>query len=160
MTYIKRITLLAISHLAVAGFAFLLGVYSLPIFMAPADPSSGALALSIKNTRYVATIADKLTDSDWLHWGKGTFSIGDDVVVFQGTLAPGPDYRLYLSPKFIQTESDFLQLKSSMVEVGKIKSFGNFILPISNQVDTERYNSVIVWCETFNQFITAAQFKN
>lgn len=160
MKYIKRITLLAISHLVVAVFAFLLGIYSLPIFMAPADISSGALALSIKNTRYLATIADDLTDSDWLHWGKGTFSIGDDYIVFQGTLAPGPDYRLYLSQKFIETESEFIQLKSSMVEVGKIKSFGHYVLPLGNEIDVEEYNSVVIWCEAFNQFITAAQFKN
>ena len=160
MKYIKSVILFAISHLSVATIAFLLGIYSLPIFMAPASPTSGALALSIKNTRYVATIADNLTDSDWLHWGKGTFSIGDDFIVFQGSIAPGPDYRLYLSPTFIQTESEFLKLKASLIEVGKVKSFNNYIVPLSREIDIEQYNSVVIWCEAFNQFITAVQFKN
>ncbi|MFQ3171370.1 MAG: hypothetical protein ACJAW8_002441 [Oleispira sp.] len=159
MKLLKRITLLATSHIAVAGLAFSLGIYTLPIIMAPADPSSSTLALTIKSTRYVATIADNLTDSDWLHWGKGTFSIGDDYIIFQGKLAPGPAYRLYLSPTFIETEKDFIQMKSTMVEVGEIKSFANHILPLSNDIALEEYNSVVVWCEAFNQFITAAQFK-
>lgn len=161
---IKVLTLLAVSHGTIAVCAFMLGIYALPILMAPNDPSSGSLALSIKNTRYVATISDDLIDSDWLHWGKGTFSIGDEYIVFQGTLAPGPDYRLYLSPSFVQTEADFKQLKSTMIEMGEVNSFGNFILPLSNGVNEgvniEHYNTVIIWCETFNQFITSAQFKN
>ena len=159
MKYLKLASLLATSHIIVAGLAFSLGIYSLPIIMAPADPSSATLALSIKNTRYVATIANDLADSDWLHWGKGTFSVGDDYIVFQGKLAPGPAYRLYLSPRFIETERDFIQFRSSMVEVGEIKSFSNYVLPVSNKIKLEKYNSVIIWCETFNQFITAAQFK-
>ncbi len=165
---IKVLLLLAMSHTTIAICAFMLGIYTLPILMAPADPSSGALALSIKNTRYVATISDNLTDSDWLHWGKGTFSIGDDYIVFQGTLAPGPDYRLYLSPSFVQTEADFNQLKSSMIEIGEVNSFGNYIHPLNGSmnktlnknVNIEHYNTVIIWCESFNQFITSAQFKN
>jgi hypothetical protein len=159
MKHLKLIILLATSHITVAGFAFFMGIYSLPIIMAPADPSSAALALSIKNTRYVATIADDLTDSDWLHWGKGTFSLGDDYIVFQGSLAPGPAYRLFLSPTFVETEKDFNHLKSSMVEVGKINSFSNFVLPLDTNIKLDQYTTVVVWCEAFNQFITAAQFK-
>jgi hypothetical protein len=159
MKHLKLIILLATSHITVAGFAFFMGIYSLPIIMAPADPSSAALALSIKNTRYVATIADDLTDSDWLHWGKGTFSLGDDYIVFQGTLAPGPSYRLFLSPTFVETEKEFIHMKSSMVEVGKIDSFENFVLPLNTKIELDKYTTVVVWCEAFNQFITAAQFK-
>jgi hypothetical protein len=159
MKHLKRIILLATSHIIVAGFAFFMGIYSLPIIMAPADPSSAALALSIKNTRYVATIADDLTDSDWLHWGEGTFSLGDDYIVFQGTLAPGPAYRLFLSPTFVETEKHFLHMKSSMVEVGKINNFSNFVLPLNTNIKLDQYTTVIVWCDAFNQFITAAQFK-
>jgi len=156
---LKKILILLVSHGVTAGLAFLAGVYSLPIIMATPDPTSGALALTIKNTRYVATISESLEDSDWLHWGEGRFSLGDDYIVFQGQLAPGPAYRLYLSPTFIETEEDFLQQKSTMVEVGKVNSFGNYILPVPADITIENYNSVIIWCESFGQFITAAQFR-
>ena len=156
---LKKTLLLLTTHGLTACLAFAVGIYSLPILMAPPEPSSGALALTIKNTRYVATIGENLKDSDWLHWGKGTFSLGDDYIVFQGKLAPGPAYRMYLSSRFIETEQDFLQHKSTMVEVGKVNSFGNYILPVRADIDIENYNSVIIWCESFKQFITAAQFK-
>jgi hypothetical protein len=155
----KRIFTLLSSHLLIAGIAFFLGIYSLPIIMTPSGPSTGALVLALKNTKYVATIADDLADSDWLHWGKGRFSVGSDYIVFQGELAPGPAYRLYLSPNFVETEKNFKQLKASMVEVGSINSFGNYIFPMPNNVQVENYNTLIIWCESFNQFITAAQFK-
>jgi len=35
-----------------------------------------------------------------------------------GKLVPGPDYKLYLSPEFIETEADFNRLKATMVRVG------------------------------------------
>lgn len=159
MIPIQAFAKLAISHLAVAALAFLLGLYSLPILIAPADPSPGTLALSIKNTRYLATIAEDVEGSDWLHWGKGRFSIGDDYIVFQGKLSPGPAYRLYLSPQFVATEDEFLRLKSSMIAIGEINSFANSVLAIKQSINIEDYNSVIIWCEAFNQFITAAQFK-
>lgn len=156
---LKKILILLVSHGMTAGLAFFIGVYSLPIIMAIPDPTSGALALTIKNSRYVATISESLEDSDWLHWGEGRFSLGDDYIVFQGQLAPGPAYRLYLSPTFIETEEDFLQQKSTMIEVGNVNSFGNYILPVPADISLEDYTTVIIWCESFNQFITAAQFR-
>jgi hypothetical protein len=155
----KRLITLASSHLLIACTAFFLGLYSLPIIMAPAGPSSAALAIALKDTRYVATIADDLSDSDWLHWGKGKFSVGNHYIVFQGELAPGPAYHLYLSPRFIETEKEFTQLKTSMIEVGTINSFGNYIIPVNKNIKIDTFNTLIVWCESFNQFITAAQFK-
>jgi Electron transfer DM13 len=155
----QRFLLLVVSHGAVFAFAFSLGIYSLPIIMAPDSPSNGTLALSIKNTRYVATIANDLADSDWLHWGKGKFSVGDNYLVFQGELAPGPAYRLYLSPTFIETEADFKRLKSSMAAIGEVNSFDNYVLPIPKNINIEEYTSIIIWCETFSQFITAAQYR-
>lgn len=156
---IKKTILLFVSHGLTAGFAFLLGIYTLPIIMAPPSPNSAAIALSIKETRYVALISDSLKDSDWLHWGKGRFSLGNDYIVFQGKLAPGPAYRLYLSPTFIETEKSFLENKANMIPIGNVNGFENFILPVNNDIDIEKFNSVIIWCESFGQFITAAQFK-
>ena len=43
--------------------------------------------------------------------------------------------------------------------MGDIKTFRNFVVSVPESVDPARYNSVIVWCETFGQFITAAKYK-
>ncbi|MEF1339192.1 DM13 domain-containing protein, partial [Vibrio rotiferianus] len=58
---------------------------------------------------------------------------------------------------YVETESDFIQWKSQMVNLGDIKTFDRFVLPLSQPIDTEKYNSVIVWCESFGEFITSAK---
>jgi hypothetical protein len=76
-----------------------------------------------------------------------------------GKLAPGPDYKLYLSPEFVETEEDFNGLKSEMVRVGDVKTFENFLVPVPESIDPAAYNTVVVWCESFGQFITAAKYQ-
>jgi hypothetical protein len=46
-----------------------------------------------------------------------------------------------------------------MVRVGDVKTFTNFIVPLPSTIDTRRYNTVVIWCETFSQFITAAKYQ-
>jgi hypothetical protein len=76
-----------------------------------------------------------------------------------GKLAPGPDYKLYLSPEFVETEADFNRLKSGMVRVGDVRTFENFLVPVPESSDPAAYNTVVVWCESFGQFITAAKYQ-
>jgi hypothetical protein len=40
-----------------------------------------------------------------------------------------------------------------------VKTFENFIVALPGGVDPSKFNTVIVWCETFGQFITAAQYR-
>jgi hypothetical protein len=40
-----------------------------------------------------------------------------------------------------------------------VKTFRNLLVSVPDSVDVERYNTVIVWCEAFGQFITAARYK-
>lgn len=100
-----------------------------------------------------------LEDSDALHWGEGTVFVGMEAIVLEGRIAPGPDYKLYLSPEFVETEADFIRLKSTMARVGDVKTFENFIVPVSGSIDPSEFSAVIVWCESFGQFITAARYR-
>ncbi|MCA3160223.1 MAG: DM13 domain-containing protein [Burkholderiales bacterium] len=100
-----------------------------------------------------------LKDSDALHWGEGKVSVSADVISFHSKLAPGPDYKLYLSPVFVETEADFKRLKANMARVGDIKTFDNFVVSVPAGIDTSKYSAVIIWCERFSQFITAASYK-
>ena len=154
-----RKILLLLSHVAACAVGFALGIYMLPILMAPESPSSMELALVEKAAEYGATFQRDLKDSDFLHWGEGTVHLSDTAVVFQGKLAPGPDYRLYLSPEFVETEAEFLALKAQMRQVGSIDTFDSFMLTLPDGVRTDDYRAVIVWCESFSQFITAAQYR-
>ena len=38
-------------------------------------------------------------------------------------------------------------------------TFVNFLVPVPDGVDPSRYTTVIVWCETFGQFITATKYR-
>ncbi|CAK4073974.1 hypothetical protein VDT1_3133 [Vibrio sp. 16] len=154
----KRILLVA-SHLLVGGIGFALGIYALPILTQPQSPAMHEVQSVTNNALYTGTFQRDRQDSDFLHWGEGSVSISDDHIGFVGKLAPGPDYKLYLSPLFIETEQAFLQNKSTMVQIGDVKTFDRFSLPIPESVETANYNTVIVWCETFGQFITSARYK-
>jgi hypothetical protein len=46
-----------------------------------------------------------------------------------------------------------------MVRVGDVKTFDAFVVPLPETVDLTQYNTVIVWCESFSQFITAARYR-
>ena len=85
--------------------------------------------------------------------------VGRTAVVLDGALAPGPAYRLYLSPAFIETESEFLARKDEMALVGEVNRFTNFIVPMPLSVDPDAYTTVIIWCEAFDEFITAASYR-
>ena len=155
----KKLLLLLVSHAATAAIGFALGVYLLPILIAPAAPSDAAVQAQAAEASFRGSFRRDLKGSDALHWGEGTVTVSRQAVALLGRLAPGPDYKLYLSPQFVETEADFLRLKPQMVRVGDVKTFENFVVPLPAAVDPVRYDTVVVWCETFGQFISAAKYR-
>jgi hypothetical protein len=154
-----RKLLLVGSHLLALAIGFALGIYTLPILIAPAAPSAADVAAQADKASFKGRFRRDLKDSDALHWGEGAVSVSRTSIALAGELAPGPDYKLYLSPEFVETEADFKRLKPSMVRVGDVKTFKNFLVGVPEAVDPARYSSVIIWCETFSQFITAAKYQ-
>ena len=155
----KRVVLLVCSHALALAIGFAAGVYLLPILTAPAGPDPVEVATLANRAMYTGEFRRDLQDSDVLHWGEGRVSIGPRSISLQGKLAPGPDYKLYLIPGFVETERDFLRLKSQAVQVGSIKTFDGFVVPVPASVDVSGYDSVVVWCERFSQFITSARYR-
>jgi len=100
-----------------------------------------------------------LKGSDFLHWGEGDVAVGRKTISFSGKLAPGPDYKLYLSPEFVDSKQGFLGLKGRSVRIADVKTFESFVVPVPDSVDILRYDTVVVWCETFSMFITAARYR-
>jgi hypothetical protein len=155
----RKVLLLAASHAFVGLAGFALGIYLLPVLIAPEAPSAADVAAAAQETAFKGEFRRDLKDSDALHWGEGTVTIGSKAIALMGKVAPGPDYKLYLSPEFVETEADFLRLKPMMARVGDVKTFDNFIVPVPEGVDPAKFSAVIVWCETFSQFITAARYR-
>lgn len=155
----RTVIVLVASHALVALAGFAAGIYALPILIAPPAPTASDIAAAAKGAAFKGQFRRDLKDSDALHWGEGEVSVGAQHVSLMGRLAPGPDYKLYLSPEFVETEADFARLKPRMVRVGDVKTFENFVVPVPPGIDPSRFAAVIVWCETFSQFITAAKYR-
>ena len=154
-----KVLVLIVTHFTALAAGIALGVYLLPILIAPAGPTAAEVAARATSATFTAQFRRDLKDSDLLHWGEGKVTVGKDAVTLTGKLAPGPDYKLYLSPEFVETEAEFLRLKPRMVRVGDVKTFENFVVPMPTDVDPAAYSAVVVWCERFGQFITAAKYR-
>ncbi|MGQ3084620.1 MAG: DM13 domain-containing protein [Hydrogenophaga sp.] len=155
----KKALLLLVSHALVALAGFALGIYALPILIAPPAPAAAEVSTLAAKAQFTAQFRRDLVGSDALHWGEGTVSVGPTAVALMGRLAPGPDYKLYLAPAFVQDEPGFLRIKAQALRVGDVKTFENFIVALPQGVDLQAYNTVVVWCETFGEFISAAQYR-
>jgi hypothetical protein len=155
----KRALLLIATHALVGLLGFGAGIYFLPILTAPPAPAAAEVEAAAGVALYKGQFRRDLRDSDAFHWGEGTVFVGRDAITLRGRVAPGPDYKLYLSPEFLETEADFARLKPRMVRVGEVKTFENFIVALPASVDPGAFNTVVVWCESFGQFITAARYR-
>ncbi len=146
-----------VTHGIALALGFALGVYFLPVLTAPPAPDAAKLQEMAAGALYSAELSRDLPGSDFLHWGEGTISVSAGQITHQGALAPGPDYKLYLTRGLVEHEDGFDRAKA--VRVGDVKSFAGFILEVPEGVDVEAYDSVLVWCEAFGEFITAARYK-
>ena len=147
------------THGIALAIGFALGVYFLPILTAPQSPDAAELQDKSEGAAYSATFTRDLKGSDFLHWGEGTINITDNQIVHMGKLAPGPDYKLYLTTDRAENEAEFNALKASSVQIGDVKSFGGFVLDLPENVDPSAYKSVVIWCEAFGEFITSAVYN-
>jgi hypothetical protein len=148
-----------ISHSIAMAAGFALGIYLLPILIAPSAPSDAEVAQVSDKAIFMTMFKKDLPGSDFLHWGVGELSISTRRVSFTGELAPGPDYRLYLTPVLALDEQEFLAIKENSAYIGDIKTFDNFILNVPEDINPAEFSAVVVWCETFGEFISAASYQ-
>ncbi|MFN8828511.1 MAG: DM13 domain-containing protein [Labrys sp. (in: a-proteobacteria)] len=154
-----RWIILLTSHSIVLAIGFALGIYFLPILIAPDGPDKAIVAEVAQKALYTGEFRRGLKGNDFVHWGEGTVSISATKIVHVGRLAPGPDYKLYLVPTFVEDEQQFLAIKNTAQRIGDIKSFEGFLIDVPATVNVDDYTTVLVWCETFSEFITAAKYR-
>lgn len=154
-----KLLLLLVTHAIALAVGFALGVYALPILIAPPAPTAAEVGEVAAQASFKGRFRRDLKGSDALHWGEGEVSVGPRRIALAGEIAPGPDYKLYLSPEFVETEEEFLRLRPQLRRVGDVRTFENFVVPVPENVDVGQYSTVIVWCESFGQFISAARYR-
>jgi hypothetical protein len=150
-----------IAGLGIGGaVGFGLGVYFLPILSAGPNLDQGAVqALAISAERRGRFVRD-LPKSEALHWGDCTIMMNANKIWLDGTISPGPDYRLCLAPEFVDDGAGFLAIKAESRQIGAVKTFENFALELTSAIDLDEYDALVIWCEAFKQFITAARLEN
>jgi hypothetical protein len=151
--------LLVLSYLGFGAAGFALGIYALPILIAPPAPEEAEIAAVSRSAAFSGSFQRDLKGSDFLHWGEGEVSVSSHKIAHKGKLAPGPDYKLYLTSGFVEDESQFNAVKVSAARIGDVKSFNGFVLDVPAGVDITAYDTVVIWCETFQEFITAAKYR-
>ena len=150
---------IVLTHGIALAVGFALGIYLLPILIAPDAPSDEAVSSNMQQAMFKTRFTRELPGSDFLHWGEGEVSISENRIGFTGSLAPGPDYQIYLTRELALDEQSFLRIKDQAARIGAVKTFDNFLIDIPAGINPEDYNAIIVWCETFAEFITAASYR-
>jgi len=148
-----------ITHSMALALGVMLGIYLLPILTAPEGPTVSEVISSSQQAIYHTRFDKEIAGSDLIHWGEGDVSISKSSISLMGSLAPGPDYFLYLTKNLVDSRKSFLEIKADSLKVGPIRTFDNFIVPLDESIDLEKYAAVVVWCETFSQFITSASYR-
>jgi hypothetical protein len=147
------------SHLFVLTVGFGLGVYFLPILTAPKSLEISKIDNLQKEALYKTEFVKDLRGSDLLHWGEAEVTISNNIITVKGSIAPGPDYKLYLTNQFVEHEDEFLPIKSEAKYVAEVKTFKNFVINIPSDINIYDYNTIVIWCESFEEFITAAKYQ-
>jgi hypothetical protein len=151
--------LLLLSHLGFGAAGFALGIYTLPILIAPPAPDDAEIAQVSQSAAFTGNFRRDLKGSDFLHWGEGDVSVSSHKIAHKGKLAPGPDYKLYLTSGFVEDEAQFEAVKQAAARIGDVKTFNGFVLEVPAGIDINEYDTVVVWCETFREFISAAKYR-
>ena len=155
----RKLLVLLVTHVAFLAIGFALGIYALPILVAPDAPDAAQVESASAGAQFTGEFRRDAKGSDLLHWGEGKVSIGPRAISLMGRIAPGPDYKLYLSTEAVEDAAGFLRVKANAVRVGDIETFENFIVAVPESIDVSRYTTVIVWCESFSQFIASAKYR-
>ncbi len=140
-----------------------IGIYLLPVIVEYQNRDKEPVEVAAATEGDLVGMFDRDSPgSDALHWGEGDLRVTEGKLIFEENveLAPGPDYRVYLTTKFADTKEDFLQLKDKAIEVGRVKQFSgplSFTLP--DDVEPNVLDNVTVWCEAFGMYIASSRLE-
>jgi len=154
----KKIIIIS-TYLITLMFGFGLGVYFLPIIIAEKSQSIQEIENIKKQATYETEFKRGQRGNDFFHWGEGKVYISNQYISLKGQISPGPDYKIYLLKNFVEHEDEFIPVKSDAIFVSDLKLFKNFVIKVPVDVKVSDYNTILIWCEKFKEFITSAKYK-
>lgn len=152
--------ILLISHLVTLGSGTVLGIYLLPILTAQENATLNEINDVRKLAKYKGVFTRNQKGSDFFHWAEGELYITDKEIAFKGEIAPGPDYKIYLTKRQAVDKTSFLEIKKEAVLIGELKNFGDFRKSIPNRINVDEFTAVQIWCERFSKFIGPAEYQH
>ena len=109
---------------------------------------------------YTARFDRDRAGSDYFHWGEGDVRVYESTITFKGGLPPGPEYRLYLAPSYVENEAEFPAIKAKSLQVGPVKTFNGYAFNNVSALGDPALNTLVIWCEAFGEFITSARLRS
>ncbi len=146
-------------YLFFLGAGFALGVYMLPDLNAENSALMQEIRAAQAQAKYTARFSRDQPGSSARYWAEGDVYISEHDIAFIGKIAPGPDYKLYLTRQQAYDQTGFLKMKSEAVLVGAVDHAGNFIQALPNHINPDDYAAVQIWCERFSAFIASARYQ-
>lgn len=118
--------LMLVTHLAVFGAGTGLGIYILPILTAETNATAPEIQAVKQSAKYTGEFSRNQKGSDAVHWAEGKLYVSEHEIAFEGEIAPGPDYKIYLTKTQADDKESFLKIKDDAKLIGDLKNFGNF----------------------------------
>jgi hypothetical protein len=59
----------------------------------------------------------------------------------------------------VEDEAQFEAVRAQAARIGDVKTFNGFVLEVPGGVNIDDYDTAVVWCETFSEFISAAKYR-
>lgn len=142
------------------GFGFALGILAFP-YIFPPPPAAEQLTEADRSALVATGNFIHADPSDPIHYGSGKVSVYEKTVFLEADfeVGPGPKYHVYLVPKAnIRQNSDVPN--TMFVDLGRLRAFkGSQRYEVPAGVDLRKYQSVVIWCETFGVLISPADLK-
>jgi len=142
------------------GFGFALGILVFP-YLFPPPPAAEQLTEADRSALVAMGNFIHADPADPIHYGSGKVSVYEKTVFLEPDfeVGPGPKYHVYLVPKAnVRTNADVPD--TMFVDLGRLRAFkGSQRYEVPAGVDLRKYQSVVIWCETFGVLISPADLK-
>jgi hypothetical protein len=142
------------------GFGFALGILAFP-YLFPPPPAAEQLTEADRSALVATGNFIHADPSDPIHYGSGKVSVFEKTVFLEADfeVGPGPKYHVYLVPRAnIRQNSDVPN--TMFVDLGRLRAFkGSQRYEVPAGVDLRKFQSVVIWCETFGVLISPADLK-
>lgn len=139
------------------GFGFALGILAFP-YIFPPPPAAEQLTEADRSALVATGNFIHADPADPIHYGSGKVSVYEKTLFLEPDfeVGPGPKYHVYLVPKAnIRQNSDVPD--TMFVDLGRLRAFkGSQRYEVPGGVDLRKYQSVVIWCETFGVLISPA----